>query len=98
MYKKLKCALKIWCKYQRKMRQMFFHGGGYAENRRLFKGGFLKNRRLMTMGRRGCQKSRKIDDVFYECRLIQNVLQYQFGKRLRLSTCGKASGSALIEF
>ena len=56
-------------KIRRKMRQNFFFiEGGYVENRRLFKGWPLKNRRLMTMGGGGCQKYRKIDDVFYECR------------------------------
>ena len=39
---------------------IFFTGRGYAENRRLFRGGSLKNRCLMIMGGRGCQKFLKI--------------------------------------
>ena len=43
----------------------FFHeGGGYAENRRLFKGGFLKNRRVMTMGGGGVKNTEKLMTSF----------------------------------
>ena len=41
----------------------------------VFLRGSLKNRRLMTKGGGG-QKSRKIDDVFYECRHIMNELAH----------------------
>ena len=42
----------------------FSRGGGYAENRRLFKGGFLKNRRLMTMGGGGVKNPEKLMTSF----------------------------------
>ena len=52
------------------MRQnFFFMGGGYAENRRLFKGGFLKNRRLMTMGGGGVKNPEKLMTSFMNAAL-----------------------------
>ena len=42
----------------------FSRGGGYAENRRLFKGGSLKNRRLMTMGGGGVKNPEKLMTSF----------------------------------
>ena len=50
-------------------------GGGDVKTRRHLFRGSLKNRRLMTKGagRGGGQKSRKIDDVFCECRLLKSV-------------------------
>ena len=42
----------------------FSRGGGYAENRRLFKGESLKNRRLMTMGGGGVKNPEKMMTSF----------------------------------
>ena len=45
----------------------------------VFLRGSLKNRRLMTKGGGG-SKSRKIDDVFYECRLISGFEHFEHTK------------------